>query len=114
MKKYHFTFDRIKKNKKIKKILLNKYKNYSPHLSNVIIVLGGDGFMLDTLKKFQKYNKPFYGINSGTFGFLMNKYNNKNLEKIKSQLSSQYRDLIIDYNENLLKFATFRGVMRTL
>ena len=44
------TFDRIKKNKKIKKILLNKYKNYPPHLSNVIIVLGGDGFMLQTLK----------------------------------------------------------------
>ena len=85
MKKYHFTFDRIKKNKKIKKILLNKYKNYSPHLSNVIIVLGGDGFMLDTLKKFQKYNKPFYGINTGTFGFLMNRYNNQNLEKIISK-----------------------------
>jgi NAD+ kinase len=85
MKKYHFTFDRIKKNKKIKKILLNKYKNYSPHLSNVIIVLGGDGFMLDTLKKFQKYNKPFYGINTGAFGFLMNKYNNQNLEKIISK-----------------------------
>ena len=59
MKKYHFTFDRIKKNKKIKKILLNKYKNYPPHLSNVIIVLGGDGFMLQTLKKYQKYKKTF-------------------------------------------------------
>ena len=41
--------------------------------------------MLDTLKKFQKYNKPFYGINTGAFGFLMNKYNNQNLEKIISK-----------------------------
>jgi len=62
---------------KIKKILLNKYKNYPPHLSNVIIVLGGDGFMLQTLKKYQKYKKPFYGMNMGTYGFLMNKFSTK-------------------------------------
>ena len=76
MKKYHFFFDVIKKNEKLKKILLNKYNNYPPHLSNIIIVLGGDGFMLQTLKKYQKYNKPFYGLNRGTYGFLMNKYKN--------------------------------------
>ena len=85
MKKYHFVFDKGKKNQKIKKILLNKFKNFNPNTSNIIVVLGGDGFMLDTLKKFQKYNKPFYGINTGTFGFLMNKYNNQNLEKIISK-----------------------------
>ena len=85
MKKYHFVFDKGKKNQKIKRILLNKFKNFSPNISNIIVVLGGDGFMLDILKKFQKYNKPFYGINSGTFGFLMNKYNNQNLEKIISK-----------------------------
>ena len=59
MKKYHFTFDRIKKNKKIKKILLNKYKNYPPHLSNVIIVLGGDGFMLQALKNIKNIKNLF-------------------------------------------------------
>ena len=79
MKKYHFVFDDLKKNIKIKKILLKKYKNYKPHLSNVIIVLGGDGFMLQNLKKYYKYNKPFYGINRGTYGFLMNKYKNLNV-----------------------------------
>ncbi len=85
MRKYHFVFAKGKKNQKIKKILLNKFKNFNPNISNIIVVLGGDGFMLDTLKKFQKYNKPFYGINTGTFGFLMNKYNNQNLEKIVSK-----------------------------
>ena len=85
MKKYHFVFDKGKKNQKIRKIFLNKFKNFNPNISNIIVVLGGDGFMLDTLKKFQKYNKPFYGINTGTFGFLMNKYNNQNLEKIVSK-----------------------------
>ena len=88
MKKYHFVFDATKKNKNLKRILLKKFKNYSPQISNTIIVLGGDGFMLQTLKKYQKYNKSFYGINRGTFGFLMNKYKtfdiNKNISKAKT------------------------------
>ena len=85
MKKYHFAFDRSKKNKKLKKYLLNKYKNYQAHLSNFIIVLGGDGFMLQTLKKYKKYNKPFYGINRGTYGFLMNKFKNLNIDNFISK-----------------------------
>ena len=64
MIKYHFVFDKEKRNQKIIKILLNKFKNFNPNLSNVIVVLGGDGFMLQALKKLQKYNKPFYGINT--------------------------------------------------
>ena len=65
MKKYHFIFDKVKKNKKLKNFILKKYTNYSPRLSDIIIVLGGDGFMLKTLKKYQKFNKIFYGINIG-------------------------------------------------
>jgi len=87
MCKLSFIFDKTKKNKKFKKIFLKKYKNYLPHLSDVIVVLGGDGFMLETLKKYQKYKKPFYGINTGTFGFLMNKFKTydvkKNIKKSK-------------------------------
>ena len=45
------------------------------------MVIGGDGFMLETLKKFYKFKKPFYGINSGSYGFLMNKFFNKNIQK---------------------------------
>ena len=81
MIKYHFTFDKNIKNDQIKKILLKKYKNYPPKSAKVIIVLGGDGFMLQTIKKYKNYNKPFYGINRGTFGFLMNKYKTKNINK---------------------------------
>lgn len=81
MKKYHFVFDKIRKNKRLKKILLRKYKNYHPKICNVIIVLGGDGFMLYALKKYKKYNKPFYGINRGTYGFLMNKFKSYDIDK---------------------------------
>jgi len=87
LKKLHFQFDKKDKNSSFKKKLLKKYKNYIASRSDVIVVLGGDGFMLSTIKKFQKYNKPFYGMNRGTFGFLMNKFNIneilKNLQKAK-------------------------------
>ena len=81
MIKCHFIFDKQKKNIKIREIFLDRYKNYPLHLSKVIVVLGGDGFMLQMLKKYQKYNKPFYGINRGTFGFLMNKFKTYDVNK---------------------------------
>jgi len=81
MHKYHFIFDKNKKNDKLKNFFLTRYKNYTCRSSNVIVVLGGDGLMLQTLKKYQKYNKPFYGINRGTIGFLMNKFKKYNINK---------------------------------
>src|SRR5271154_4708589 len=42
--------------------------------AQVIVVLGGDGFMLQTLHEYMKMKLPFYGINCGTVGFLMNHY----------------------------------------
>ena len=73
----------LKIKKKIIKIL-NKEKIKK---SNVVIVIGGDGFMLQTLKKNKNSKKSFYGINSGNYGFLMNKFTNnltiKNLNKAK-------------------------------
>ena len=81
VKKIHFEVDNTIKARGIQKTILRKYKNYSPQQSNVIVVIGGDGFMLETLKKYQKYKKPFYGMNKGTFGFLMNRYKTKNVKK---------------------------------
>ena len=90
MIKCHFIFDNIKKNKKIKKSFLKKYKNYPLNLSNTIAVIGGDGYMLHSLKKYQKYNKAFYGINRGTFGFLMNKFRTQNIIKSISKAKKFY------------------------
>ena len=47
--------------------------------NHLVIVIGGDGFMLQTLKKNNDKRKLFYGINSGNYGFLMNKFSSKNL-----------------------------------
>ncbi len=82
MKNFHFVFDNTSKSKKLKKHISKRYKNFSVKKSNVIIVCGGDGFMLKTMKKYFRYNKPFYGINCGLIGFLMNKYTFKNLNQI--------------------------------
>ena len=81
LKKIHFAIDKTTKAVASQKVLLKRYRNYSPHQSNVIVVIGGDGFMLETLKKYRKYKKPFYGMNRGTFGFLMNKFKTKNIKK---------------------------------
>ena len=77
----HILFDKTLQSKKIKNFLVNKIKNNSLNKCNLIIVIGGDGFMLSALKKYNKYKKPFYGINAGSYGFLMNKFSSKNTIK---------------------------------
>ena len=72
--------DSNKKSLKIKSFLIKNSKILSSK-SNVIIVIGGDGFMLKTLKKNKDLSKYFYGINSGNYGFLMNKFSPKNTIK---------------------------------
>ena len=90
----YLVFDKTKSSLKIKTFLTKKIKTTTLKKSNIIIVLGGDGFMLQTLKKFYKFKKPFYGINSGNYGFLMNKFSNKNfLKNLKSSHSVKIHPL---------------------
>ncbi len=51
-----------------------QYPTVSPEEADIIVAIGGDGFMLETLHRFIKSGKPIYGINRGTVGFLMNHY----------------------------------------
>ncbi len=81
MSKPQIFFDKNSKSLKIKKLLLNKLNSYHFKKNNLAIVIGGDGFMLQTLKKNKNLNKHFYGINSGNYGFLMNKFSSKNIIK---------------------------------
>ena len=82
--------DKNSRSFKIKNAVLKKINTHSLSKSNLIIVIGGDGFMLESLKKYNKYKKPFYGINSGNYGFLMNKYSKKTNYKnlVKGRLVS--------------------------
>ncbi len=73
--------DKNSKSKKIKKQIENILKNQKIKKNNITIVIGGDGFMLETLKRNKNPERKFYGINSGNYGFLMNKFSQKFLIK---------------------------------
>jgi len=73
--------DKNRKSLKIKKFLSKNIRKNKFLKSNLVIVIGGDGFMLKTLKKNRNSSKLFYGINSGNYGFLMNKFSTKNTVK---------------------------------
>ena len=73
--------DKNSRSLKIKKSLLKILKKSKKKKLNTIIVIGGDGFMLQTLKKNKNSKKFFYGVNSGNYGFLMNKFSPKNFIK---------------------------------
>ena len=79
--------DNNKKSLRIKAYLTKNIKKIKSIEFNLIIVIGGDGFMLKTLKKNKSSSNFFYGINSGNYGFLMNKFSPKdtikNLNKAK-------------------------------
>ena len=79
--------DNNKKSLRIKAHLTKNIKKIKSIKFNLIIVIGGDGFMLKTLKKNKSSSNFFYGINSGNYGFLMNKFSPKhtikNLNKAK-------------------------------
>ena len=59
--------------------LIGRYGNAEPQDADVIVALGGDGFMLQTLHGTQGLAAPVYGMNRGTVGFLMNEYSETDL-----------------------------------
>ena len=81
MGKIQIISDKNLRSLKIKKSLFNILKKSKPKKTNIIVVIGGDGFMLQTLKKNKRSKKLFYGVNSGNYGFLMNKFSSKNFLK---------------------------------
>ena len=81
MRNINIIADNNLKSTKMKNKIQKKIKNIKINKKNVTIVIGGDGFMLKTLKNNKNKSKLFYGINSGNYGFLMNKFSEKNIGK---------------------------------
>ena len=61
--------------------LSRAYGNAAPEDADVIVALGGDGLMLQTLHRHMRSGKPIYGMHRGTVGFLMNEYDPKGLKE---------------------------------
>ena len=98
--------DKNKRSIKIKSFLIKKLKKEKLNFSNLIIVIGGDGFMLQTLKRNRKSKKNFYGINSGNYGFLMNKFSREKLIKNLSKanmISISPLEMVVKNNKNQIK-----------
>ena len=54
--------------------LTQRYGQVSTDDADIVVALGGDGFMLETLHLFRSRHVPIYGMNRGSVGFLMNEY----------------------------------------
>ena len=106
MSKLKIISDKNKKSLKIKNLLNNKLQSKDFKNESLVIVIGGDGFMLQTLKRNKKSKKQFYGINSGNYGFLMNKFSYKNIIKNLSKpnmVSISPLEMIVKNKKNQIK-----------
>jgi len=106
MKNIQIISDKNLKSQKIKNSLIKILTKSENLKSNITIVIGGDGFMLKTLKKNKKSKKFFYGINSGNYGFLMNKFSSKtiirNLNK-SNIISISPLEMTVKNNKNQIR-----------
>lgn len=64
-----------------KRELAKRYGDIAPDDAQVVVALGGDGLMLQTLHRFRDTGKPIYGMNRGSVGFLMNEFNEEGLRE---------------------------------
>ncbi len=74
--------------------LQQRYVHTAPEEADVIVALGGDGFVLETLHRYMSQKIPIYGMNRGTVGFLMNEYNEDGLlERLAQTESTELKPL---------------------
>ena len=77
--KLHFIASGSPKSKLALASLTKRYENYEFSIADVIVVLGGDGFLLQVLRDHEDNDTPIYAMNRGTLGFLLNEYNEEGL-----------------------------------
>ena len=83
--KFYFSNSKSKEAIEAKEYLVSKYGQNQPEDADIIVPIGGDGFMLKNLHDFHQLSKPFFGINCGSVGFLMNAKNDEDLEILVKQ-----------------------------
>ena len=92
--KFHFISSNTSEAIKAKEEYIKLYNQTDPNLADIIIPIGGDGILLKSLHDFNKLDKPFFGINYGSVGFLMNSASNNDLKAlIKNSKSTDLKPL---------------------
>ncbi|TVR10145.1 MAG: NAD kinase [Salinarimonadaceae bacterium] len=77
-----------------------RYAHVAPEDADVIVALGGDGVMLQTLHRFMGSEKPIYGMNRGSVGFLMNEYREDELlDRLRSAQRSVVHPLLMSVRD---------------
>jgi NAD+ kinase len=91
--------------------LARAYGNTSPDQADVIVALGGDGLMLQTLHRFLGTAKPIYGMNKGSVGFLMNEFREDGLfERLEAAQRSVVHPLVMQARDNEGRTHTARAI----
>ena len=88
--KFHFLSSDNPEAKKAEKNLIGMYGQNKPDNSDYIVPIGGDGLLLKSLHRLNNLNKPFFGINFGSIGFLMNNIVDKDLNETVSNAKKSY------------------------
>ncbi len=79
IERFHFIASKTEQARNSLQALTDRYGQSTVDEADVIVVLGGDGTMLEVLHNFMNSGKPIYGMNRGSVGFLMNEYRIANL-----------------------------------
>ena len=112
--KFHFISSKSTEAIKAKKEFIEAYSQTEPELADIIIPIGGDGILLKSLHDFNKLNIPFFGINFGSVGFLMNSISNKKLDElIKNSKSTDLKPLkmiTVDDNDKIHESIAYNEV----
>ena len=88
--KFHFLSSVNPDAKEAKRKLISMYGQNTAENSDYIIPIGGDGLLLKSLHSLNNLKKPFFGINFGSIGFLMNNIIEKDLNKTVSSAKKSY------------------------
>ena len=86
--------------------LVERYPSVEPAEADVIVALGGDGYMLEAIHRNMALGKPIYGMNRGTVGFLLNSYNE---ERLLERLEAAQEEALIPLH---MKVTTDSGVVQ--
>ena len=87
-KRIAFVASAMPEAQKARRRLAQRYGDARPETADVIVALGGDGLMLQTLQRFMNSGKPIYGMHRGTVGFLMNEFAEVRLQRTARRRAS--------------------------